>query len=185
MSTKLWFLAILAVSCLPYGCHDPLKQKQQDWHDTMFKGYLAADRTSKGFPPLAEEQLLAIIDFEPDLKVNPAEFVDLVKDDDPFKSRIMTDIWTDYCQVKRDLGQPVCDARVDRWQDSEDFKQAMLWVYDESYHFRKPFHHGEWLHCLFCGDTYFTAHFFFVRQGKVSGAAYLIHDRPLRKPGER
>jgi hypothetical protein len=173
-------LMMLMLSCLLAGCHGYLGEKQDRWHDRVLRGATAVALVARGRAPLlSEEQVLALIRDEPDLKVTPIELGALVQDDDPSKVRTMDDIWRCYFRARRDAGRVERTKEMGRWQDSDQFKRSTLWVYEESYHFDKPLHQGEWLHCLFCAEPTFVAHVFFIENGEFSGATDLGHDLPL------
>lgn len=168
-----------AGSCLLNGCESH-HARQQDWHNRVGRGLSAVESVARqGTSLLVDEQLIEIIELRPDFKVSPLEFCELYAEDDAYRNRAMNDIWTGYCQVKKQRQQLHCVEGPERWQDCEEFKKCGVWVYDESVHFDKPLRSDDWLYCLWCKKPHFFTVFFFVEQ-QVIGGAYLHHDKPFQ-----
>lgn len=173
-------MTVVAWSCLLHGC-DSYQGKQENWHCKVDRGFTTVvDASRPGVPLLVDKQLISIIGLKPDFKVGPLQFLDLYAEDDAYRNRAMNDIWAGYCQAKQELQTLRCVEGPDRWQDCQEFKKCTLWVYDESVHFGKPLHHGNWLRCLFCGEPRFSTDLFYLEHDQVIGAIGIHHDKPFR-----
>jgi len=186
---KYIFFSVMAAmfNCLLIGCQRQFNIKQENWHQRLSRGaYVVSLLADHNVPLLLEEQLLAIVGYRPDLKVHPLELAALVKDDDPYLSRCVEDMWTSYLDARGLLDQVILGQvngaeLTEGWQDSDAFKQSTLWVYEESYHFDKPPHKGDLLYCLFCLEPRFKAYIFFIEDGKVFGETSITHELPLSR----
>ena len=158
------------------GCYDsPEVSRQKLWNESLYKAanveYQFRDDDAS---LLLAEQLISLVG-EPDYKMLPIEFEKLLPEDEPsieglsYREWHMLEIWNSY---RRDKGQYrfyVKEMYVGKWRDALDFSKCMLWIYDESLHFKKPLYSGDILYCWFCMKPHFTTRIFFIEDSVVVG----------------
>lgn len=174
--TKNLFTNIMLVGVCFFlqGCYVFQDSRQKDWHHKIMRASSEVTRVAdKRAPFITDKQLVALIG-EPDLKVRPLELEKLLVWDDSYRKRIMKEVWSDYCQDKRNQSSFQRAPEHDDWKDCEEFKKCSLWLYDESRHFNRPMVWGWGTSAGFMCD------FFFVEGHNVIGATLVGFWRPLR-----
>ncbi len=134
-SRIFYCLISLTFLCLD-GCYDsPQISKQKIWNEKLDT---AAKVTNifryDNVPLLSTEQLISLVG-QPDYKVKPSEFETLLNPniDVSIREYTMNEIWRMYLVFKKN---PL--LKKDKWQNSAEFTDCILWIYDESKHFQKP-----------------------------------------------
>lgn len=150
--------------------------KQGFWEKDHLRASIVEDSfRSRGAPLLVTEQLITLIG-EPDYKMTPAEFEGRIPKDKPsienlsYREWHMRELWESYGRCKEDRRGDSKMITGDGWRDSQEFNECLLWVYDESLHFKKPLHSGDWLYSLFCCEPAFWVHIFFVEDSQIVGS---------------
>ena len=176
--TKIFCVTILFWFYLQGCCQTP--PKQYDWHQRRINasGMIEHFRSKKA-PSLDTEQLVALVG-EPDLILSPPELArDLVTlhEDTSYRTKVMSEICTAYCQTEGGRSSSVCDLQCGdgKWKDYSEFKNCILWLYDESKHFKQPFNHDN----PWCAQVGFTCEVFFVKDSNVIGSWPITHWEPL------
>ena len=135
---------LLALFCFS-GCYDsPEILNQKFFREGLSR---ATDIVSNfhydNAQSLSKEQLISLVG-EPDFKVRPLDFEVLVDSNIAImktltsREYIMSELWSDYLRYKPKKGPYATVRQKDEWRNSVEFANCMLWVYDESKHFRKP-----------------------------------------------
>ncbi len=140
--------------------------------ESLFRSY--------GAPLLVTEQLITLIR-EPDYKMTPAVFEERIPKDKPsiMGEWHMQEVWYSYRRCKGERRDSSEVVTAETWRVSPEFNKCLLWVYDESLHFKKPLHSGNWLRTLCCGKPKFSVNIFFVEDSQVVGSHSIGSTKPF------
>lgn len=180
MTKNLFSNVTVVVVCFLFqGCYLFQDPRQKNWHNEIgLASSKVIKATVKRVPFIVDRQLVALIG-EPDFKLSPFELQELLIEDEPYRKRIMNEVWSDYCLAKRDVAQREVAGSdyapgTDNWKESEEFNKCSLWLYDETKHFSKPMVWGWGV------SEGFVCRIFFVEESNVVGGCPVIFWKPLR-----
>jgi len=180
-------LVLLGVGVFCFaGCNYSYETtKQGYWQNDHLRASIVEGRfRSYGAPLLVTEQLITLIG-EPDYKMSPAEFEQRIPKDKrsiedlSYREWHMRELWESYRRCKEDRRGDSKMITGDSWRDSPEFNKCLLLVYDESLHFKKPLHSGDWLYGLFCCEPAFWVHIFFSEDSQVVGSHSIETSKPF------
>jgi len=168
------------------GCYESAEIWEQKWwnKDLSRAHTVEYEFRDSGAPLLTTEQLIALIGV-PDYQMTSAGLEVCIPEDRPlleglsYREWHMKELWDSYrrCKEQRRGDSKIITAET--WRDSPEFNECLLWIYDESLHFSKPLHSGDWLYCLFCGKWGFSVEIYFVEDSQVVGTHHTYTNKPL------
>lgn len=159
--------------------------KQESWHEDHLRASVVELKFREyGAPLLVTEQLITLIR-KPDYKMTPTEFEARIPEYKPFREGLsyrewhIEELWDFYRRYKKQRRGSSKVITANTWRESSEFNECLLWIYDESLHFSKPLHSGDFFYRLFCCEPMFYVYIFFVEDLHVVGQHFFITSKPL------
>jgi len=139
IANKYILLAQFSFICLALGgCfyHESAEQRQWWQRQSTVNGMIACCDGNLA-PFLMRTQIISVLR-KPDLIFKPRELERNLPGDVAYKKKVMNDIWKAYRIAKRHNNSFNCIDVPNFWESCDDFLNCLLFIYDESMHFKKP-----------------------------------------------
>lgn len=167
--------AVIFLTTFIQGCFNCQYTKRQQWLDPKFRMEIKIESSIDEGMLVNESMLLKELG-PPDHIISPREFKERLSVDAELSKIIIKRMVSKYLEATSNKNQS--HKSYGFYQDYEFDKNCMLWLYDESMHFKKPVKPPIF---TMCADIGFSCYCFYIEGNNVIGGTVFQFWKPLKQ----